>query len=59
MEKKPQSNVSILVLWLSSSLYFGDNVRYINVNLKFLFFCILFSILLNKADFILATQSKL
>ena len=59
-KKKKKSNVSIFVLWLSSSLYFGNSVRYINVNFKSrCFFCILFKIPLNRVDLILATQSKL
>ena len=29
------SNIWIFVLWWSFSLYFGDSVRYINVNFKF------------------------
>ena len=48
---------------LSSSLYFGDSMRYIHVNFKFrwffFFFCILISTPLNKAGLILVTQSKL
>ena len=34
-KEKKNSNVSIFVLWSSSSLYFGDSVRYINVDFKF------------------------
>ena len=32
---KKSSNVLVFVLWLPSSLYFGDSMRYINVNFKF------------------------
>ena len=31
---KKNSNISIFVLWLSSSSYFGDSERYININFK-------------------------
>ena len=58
--RKRNSNVSKFVSWLSSSLYFGDSVRYINVNFKFhCFSAYCFSTTLNKADLILATSSKL
>ena len=58
---KKISNVTIFVLWLSSSSYFGNSVRYINVNLKFRCFSAYCSrsTALNKVDLILATQSKL
>ena len=48
-------------MWLSSSSYFGNSVRYINVNLKFRCFSAYCSrsTPLNKVDLILATQSKL
>ena len=35
MNMKKISNASIFVFWLSTSLYFGDSVRYIHVNFKF------------------------
>ena len=47
----------MFVLWLSSSLYFGDSVRCINDNFKFRCFSAYFSP--PHADLILATQSKL
>ena len=54
---KKISNVSIFVLWLTSSLYFDDSVRYINVNFKFR--CFSASCPRPPADLILATQGKL
>ena len=41
--EKKKSNVSIFVLCLSSSLKFGDSVRYIDVNFKFRCFSAYFS----------------
>ena len=55
--REKKSNVSIFVLLLSSSLYFGDSVRYINVNFKFRRFSAYCS--RPPAYLILATQSKL
>ena len=55
--EKKNSNVSIFILRLSSSLYFGDNVRYINVNSKFRCFSVLGLLKQSRFDFSIPKQA--
>ena len=57
--QKQNSNVSIFISWLSSSLYFGDSVRYFNVNFKLRCFSATQSKFLFESNYLKSTAEGL